>query len=111
MDLPKSSKLHFTYILYGKKVVAFGVNLSFKTHRLAHKYGCRFSAIHSELSAILNFPYPPAKLADCVLVNIRLNKAGHAVMAKPCQRCQQMLQDFHLTQVYYSDKDGHLRKG
>lgn len=108
IDLPQSDKLHFSFILRGKKILSLGVNRSFKTHRLAKKYGARFAAMHSELSAILNFPFPPYRLSECVLVNIRLNKAGEPVMARPCGACQTMLNDFRFHQVFYTNEVGEL---
>ena len=108
LDLPNSNKMHFSFIVDKNKIVSFGWNNGWKTHPMAAHYGHRFNAIHSELAAIKNFPYPLRELKNYNLVNIRVKKdlsLGHAM---PCSFCQKMLESFEISGVYYSGRNGEL---
>jgi hypothetical protein len=104
IELPNGSRAkHFSYIIFRKKtVIAFGVNSAYKTHPLAHKYGYKFSSIHSELAAILNFPFPPARLRECKLVNVRLGLDGKVKLSKPCKCCQRLIAAMNFDEVWYT---------
>ena len=101
---------HFTFILKKNNVIACGRNSAYKTHPLARKFNYRFFCIHSELAAVLNFPFPVAKLRDFDIINIRIRKNGSPGLAKPCNCCRLMLKSFGVSRVYYSDDNFMLQQ-
>jgi len=108
IHLPVSEKKHFSFIVHRKKIIAYGYNQAWKTHRLAARFKHRFSCRHSELHCLINFPYPIEDLNKFKLVNIRLHKDGTIGASKPCQFCQQMLSEFNINKVYYSTGSGEF---
>ena len=102
LDLPDTKYKHFSFLIKRNKIVSVGYNLSFKTDPLAKKYNYRFNNIHSELKAILNYPFPPATLSKYTMVNIRIMGNGSIGLSKPCKKCQQLLRDFGISRVWYS---------
>jgi hypothetical protein len=74
---------HFSFIFRKTRLVAFGINAPYKTHPVALRFGHRFASIHSELAAILSFPYPNKELRDCRLINVRVDKYGKIIKAEP----------------------------
>lgn len=101
---------HFTFIIDKNKILSFGFNQTFKTAPLASKYGYRFNSIHSELHAIMRFPYRPAELRRCTMVNLRFRSDGSLGMSKPCSKCQKLINDFNLNEVWYSTNDGVFQR-
>jgi hypothetical protein len=97
---------HVTYVCRRNRILCYGVNKEFRTHPLASRYGYYGSKIHSELSAIVKFPKPPSYLSRCSLWNIRLNKAGEVVLARPCKRCIKLLDAFGVGEVFYTSQSG-----
>uniref|UniRef100_A0A6M3LX63 Putative CMP/dCMP deaminase zinc-binding n=1 Tax=viral metagenome TaxID=1070528 RepID=A0A6M3LX63_9ZZZZ len=110
LDLPDSKYKHFSFILSKNKILSVGYNLGFKSHPLAKQYGYRFNAIHSELKAIQNFPYPPANLSKCKIVNIRIMANNNLGMSRPCFYCSKLLNDFNLTEIWYTNRQGKFEK-
>jgi|SRR5581483_2693052 len=93
---------HFSFIVQRNKVLSFGWNKKKKTHPLAFKYGFEYPNIHSEIDAIINFPYTPWLLRKCILVNIRLNIFQQLRMSKPCRFCMKALCAFEFKEIWYS---------
>ena len=110
LDLPDSRSKHFSFILIRNKILSSGFNLGFKTNPLSKKYGYRFNSIHSELKAIKNFPYPPSFLSKCKIVNVRIMANGELGMSKPCKKCQKLLSDFDISDVWYSNRNGEFER-
>jgi len=108
LDLPTSRNRHFSFLLVRNKVLSVGYSLGYTTHPLAKKYGHRFNAIHSELSVIKNFPYPPSLLSKCKIVNIRIMRDGSLGMSRPCKHCQQLLHDLDITDIWYTNEQGEF---
>lgn len=102
IHLPKSGKLHFTYILRKKKIISMGVNVTFKTHPMAKKYQHRFFSQHSELNAILNFPFKYRTLCNYKIVNIRIRQDGSLASSKPCKACALLLKDMGFKKIFFS---------
>jgi hypothetical protein len=98
--------LHFSFILNRNKVLCMGFAQAFKTNPMANKYGHRFNAIHSELHAILRFPFPPRELRNCTMVNIRFLRDGSLSISRPCGPCQRLLADFEMGEVWYTNRAG-----
>jgi len=105
LDLPTSHNKHFSFLIFKNKILSFGYSLGFTTHPIAKQYKYRFNAVHSELKSILDFPAPPRFLKRCFLINIRIMPDGSLGMSKPCAKCQQLLKDFSINKVYYSNRN------
>lgn len=110
LDLPDTKYKHFSFLTQRNKVVSIGYNLSFHTHPLAKKYGYRFSNIHSELDAIKKFPFSPSLLPKYTMVNIRIMGSSRLGLSKPCRKCQRLLKDFGITNIWYSTHNGNFEK-
>lgn len=93
---------HFSFIVKRSKIVSFGWNQPNKTHTMAAKFGYKFPYIHSELSAIKNFPHPNSHLDGLTLINVRIDKRGKINMAKPCKNCMNLIRFFGIRQVIYT---------
>lgn len=107
IDLPdRRSNKHFSFLILKNRIISVGYNLSFTTHPIAHKYGYRFDTIHSELKCIRNFPLSPSYLEKCTLINIRIMNDGSLGISKPCSKCHQLLRDFNISSVYFTDRNG-----
>ena len=107
-EVPNSNKRHFSYIVRRSKIISFGWNNGWKSSPLSNKFGCRFDAIHSELAAIRNFPYPVSELGRYQLINVRLNAKKELANSRPCQHCLTMLMYFGMTDIVYSSCKGEF---
>jgi hypothetical protein len=99
---------HISFIMHRKKILAIGLANSWRTNPLSKKYGYRFNGSHSELAAIVDFPYRPSELKDCSMVNFRFWKNGQIANAMPCPICKQLLADFNIGEIYYSNSKGEI---
>lgn len=108
--LPQSKFKHFTFICERNKIVCTGFNTSFKTHTIAHKFGHRFSCIHSELSAINCFKYKLSLLSKYRIINVRIHADGSLGNSRPCIHCQYMLSSFGIRRIMYSTKNGFVEE-
>jgi len=104
--LATTSSVHFTFICRRSNIIAFGVNNTLKTHPLSKRFDHRFSSIHSELAAIVNFPYPVSELKRYDIINLRILANNDLAISKPCNSCSNMLQSFGITKVSYSTRHG-----
>lgn len=109
-DLPHGRCKHFTFILKRNKVVSVGWNNTIKTHPMAATYGHKFFAIHSELSALRNFPFPIGELANFDMVNIRIRKDDTLAIAKPCEACERMLVAFRPRSLWFTNNLGNFER-
>jgi len=113
-DIESDSK-HVSFVTKKNKILSFGVNKSMQTHPLARKLNCRFSTIHSELSAILRAKRR-ADFDDVTLINIRLSsesmRKGVPIFrnSKPCPSCQKLiLANPEIKRVIYTTDQGWLQ--
>lgn len=98
---------HFTFIMRRNAIIAFGYNQVFKSHPIANKFLHRFSDVHSELAAILQFPYPIVDLKKYQMINMRIRRDnGKLGMAKPCSNCIKMLSFFDIKSIIYTNREG-----
>lgn len=104
IDLPDSCQLHFSFLILKNRIISVGYNLSFKTHPLAKLYHHRFCSIHSELKCINNCL--PKYIHRCTLINVRIMKDGSLGMAKPCPKCEQLIRDFGIKDICYTNRNG-----
>lgn len=109
-ELPQSSFKHFSYIMDNKRIVSMGWNFSKKTHPLAHRFGYKFMAIHSELHAIKNFPFPVQELRHFKLVNVRIGINKEVRISRPCICCLRLLDFFGIDEVWFTNKEGRFEK-
>lgn len=111
IDIPKgtTNRLHFTFILRRNTILSVGYNNMFKTDPGAKAAGYEYGFVHSEFDAIGNFPLTPKEFNKCRVVNIRLNKQGNILLAKPCKICGPMLVNLNFREVWYSDENGFIR--
>lgn len=93
---------HVSFICDGNKIECIGMNQPFKTHPLAYRYGHRYNSIHSELDALLSFPYAIKNINHYTLYNVRIKNNGSIGLSMPCKKCQNMLSDFSVRNVFYT---------
>lgn len=108
IDLPTGRSKHFSFLLKRRKIVGFGYNRSYDTHPIAYKYGYLFSGIHSELDCILSFNHAPRELHRCTMVNLRFLADGTLSMSKPCKKCQELLRNFNIDKIVYTNRLGEF---
>jgi hypothetical protein len=109
-----SDSKHVSFVLRRSKIIALGVNRSMQTHPLALKFNCRFSTMHSELSAILRAK-KSSDFYNATLVNIRLSSTSITTRtpvlrnSKPCVSCQKLILACPEIRrvIYTSDKGWH----
>lgn len=101
---------HFSFIVERNKILSIGRNDPNKTHPMANKFGHRFNCIHSELSALVNFPRPNTHLKNCDIINIRVRSDDTIGISRPCNICAYMLRIFKLRNVYYTNRGGEFEK-
>lgn len=100
-------KRHFTFIVKRNKIICYGYNRIFHSHTLSDQYDYRFADIHSELASILKFPHPIKRLKDYDFVNVRIRRDnGLFGLARPCIKCIEMLSNFGVSQIYYTNELG-----
>lgn len=103
--LPQGRHKHFSFIVKRNTIISVGWNKGFQTHPIAARFGHRFQSIHSELDAILNFPYGIGELHRYNFINVRLTKVGLG-MSLPCKHCEKMLSYFGVDRVIFSNYEG-----
>jgi deoxycytidylate deaminase len=104
----KGSSLHFTFVVYKSKIITIGKNQCRTTHPKALEYGYRFSAIHSELDAIIKCIKLEYDISKCTFINTRMGYDGQIRIAKPCDICADLLKDFGVTKVIYTNHLGNF---
>lgn len=93
---------HITYLLRRNKIISVGLNKTEKSHP---KAGGDFRRIHSEFDAIRRIK-DKSILRRCRLVNVRVNKHGHILLAKPCSLCEVLIRAFDIRRVVYTTGEG-----
>lgn len=107
--LVEARHIHFSFFTRRNRIVCYGYNRVYQTHPISAKYETRFSDIHSELSAISRFPYRIKELQNYNLVNIRLRREDNQYgLSRPCIKCLQMLTEFGIKEVYYTNEFGNF---
>jgi deoxycytidylate deaminase len=105
-DNEPGSFYHWSFLFHsGEGLVAQGIN-SRKTHPIAAKYGHRYANVHSELAAFLaldnkkkNYEY----LANCEMLNIRINSQFVIRPSKPCPCCHAFLLGSGISEVHHTE--------
>lgn len=107
-DFTGTTQRHFSFIVIRNKIICSGVNKQNKTHPIADRFNYYRKNIHSELSAILNWPLSNKELSGTSMINIRLDQNNKIMLSKPCVFCQRLLGSFCLKEVFYSDELGRF---
>lgn len=97
---------HITFLLRRNTILSIGKNYEDKSHPLASRWGFIDGAIHSELDAIIKATRIDVKLNRCTLWNIRVDRYSKVRIAKPCQRCKQLLFSFNINRVNWTNEQG-----
>jgi deoxycytidylate deaminase len=107
LDLIQSRHRHFSFITQRNRIISYGYNKIFRSHPISCRFNHRFNDIHSELAAILDFPYHYRTLNMYQFINLRIrrdtNKFG---LAKPCKCCRNMLTFFGVRGIYFTNEYG-----
>lgn len=107
---------HFSFIFDRSKLLSIGLN-SKKTHpkNLKFSYLNKKKDVisdqigtHSELSAILRLENENYK--KLTLINTRINQKNQFDFSKPCEGCCQMILNFGIKDIYYTNKEGKFIK-
>jgi hypothetical protein len=107
LDLVSSRHRHFSFITKRNTIVSYGYNKTFRTHPLASVFNHRFNDIHSELSALINFPYGK-DLSNYQFINIRIRRDNNGLgLARPCKCCKHMLAFFGVKEILYTNEFGN----
>jgi deoxycytidylate deaminase len=109
-EVPNGRNRHFSFIVHRNRILSVGWNDYWNSHPACQKLGYRFSAIHSEFSAINRYRGEKKKLKKCVLINTRVNRFGEIGMSKPCEHCLELLSQINFRKVWYTNPDGIFEK-
>ena len=96
------AKKHISLIIRKNRILAIGVNNSFKSHPIAKKLGYRYEALHSELDAYNQIDKGLDKL---ILLNMRFNSNQELRNSKPCPICLGWCKKI-FDEIYYTDSNG-----
>ena len=107
-DFANSTQRHFSFIVIRNKIICSGINRRDKTHPIANKFNYYKNNIHSELSAILNWPLQNKELSGTTMINVRLDWNNKIMLSKPCGFCQRLLASFNFSEVFYADNSGNF---
>ena len=64
--------------------------------------------IHSELSSVIKLG--TENLNKHQMINVRIDLNGEVTISKPCNGCQDMINQLGINEVYYTDKNGIFKK-
>lgn len=99
-------------VFKGSRILSEGTNAIRGCTRVPSEYKKFCHTLHAEqdaLSKLLNNP-DVIKGASILVIRINNNAAGKISMAKPCEFCQKMIEDYGIRNVYYSDYNGEIKK-
>tara|TARA_Y100000401_G_C8311655_1_gene220087 strand:- start:976 stop:1371 length:396 start_codon:yes stop_codon:yes gene_type:complete len=108
---------HVSFIVNKGKILSIGLNNPQKTHPKILKYNYinrekedirHDVGIHSELSSVIKLG--TENLNKHQMINVRIDLNGEVTMSKPCNGCQDMINQLGINEVYYTDKNGIFKK-
>jgi len=91
----------------GNRVLSWGFNTVTKSHPLSYWTEDFHTGIHAELAALTKVRRR-SDLHKCEITVVRIGARGDLRMAKPCQHCFNMLVEFGLKAVHYSNQFGQI---
>lgn len=95
-------------VLFNKKVIISSGHNSKRSNSIHPKYKCYPNSFCAEQSALIGINW--SEIKNFSLLVIRIGKSGKFCMAKPCQKCTQLIKYIELKDVYYSNRDGEIVK-
>lgn len=99
---------HGAVLVKGGSVVSTGYN-EIRRHSFASKFGYWSpEALHAELACVLGVD--KSKTQGSKLYVVRIMGDGTLGMSKPCKHCQKALEYVGISRVYYSDKNGQMKR-
>lgn len=110
IEKPESNQKHFSFVMYGNKIISEGWNSSIRTHPLAFRYGYEYPFVHSELDAIAKLPYKVDFLRKCAMVNVRIGRRNNVLLSRPCRSCQKVIMAFNIGSCFYSNEYSNFEK-
>lgn len=108
----KESKHRFglgAVIFKGGRIFGSGHNGNRYTSTIPERYRKFKNSYHAEISAIINTPNWD-KLKGASILVIRLSKDEKLTNSFPCKHCQESLRHLGIKWVYYSTKEGEIKR-
>ena len=94
-------------VAFINKTPMYGYN-SLKTDPkyVKHSEGCSFSSSHAEMRAMAKFKRHLRK--KIVLYVVRVNNRGQFTLSRPCEKCQEKIEELGISfkNVWYTDYSG-----
>ena len=101
---------HIAFLIRCGKIIHIGTN-SCKSHPETLKYAYKDHqkvGIHAELSVCMKSG--KENLKDYSMVVLRVDRKGNLANSKPCCGCQNVIKQFNIGEVWYSDSKGEVVK-
>ena len=101
---------HIAFLIRCGKIIHIGTN-SCKSHPETLKYAYKDHqkvGIHAELSVCMKSG--KENLKDYSMVVLRVDRKGNLANSRPCCRCQSVIKQFSIGDVWYSDSKGDVVK-
>lgn len=92
-------------IMRGSKVISVGWNYFRKTHPRSCTH---LSTVHAEVNVLNGLRRE--ELEGCDIFVARVTPGGIVSIAKPCEGCQEMLGALPIRRVYYTNRQGKIRR-
>ena len=103
----RKRSFHYTFLTLRNNILHWEINLENKSHPESFRQGYFGSTQHSELRAIVTFPYPTNILNRLDLWNIRINRHNQIACSRPCERCEDFISEFNFRHIFYTDNIGN----
>lgn len=104
-NTPKSYRFG-TILAKKRKIINMGVNRPYETHTRSRGY--RFDSIHAEVDCLLGIS--DKDIQGATMYVFRLSRGGKPGISKPCPRCEQILRDAGIRDVYYLDREANIQR-
>ena len=101
---------HIAFLIKKNKICHIGMNIG-KTHPRVLKYnykGGSNSNIHAELRVCIKSG--KENLKEFTMVVLRVDRNGKLSNSKPCNGCTQLIRQFSVGEIWFSDKNGQILK-
>lgn len=94
-------------IFKGSRIISSGKN-EFKNSGVPYKYRKTKLSIHAEQAALEGIDW--RKLKGCSIFVIRVNRSGKISMAYPCEYCIKTLNHVGIRWIYYTNRNGEVKR-
>jgi len=89
------------------KIYSSGFNCAYKTHPEAQVFEKYNRGHHAEMSALIKVRHYDLKNLELTVIRIS-KKDGSLQMAKPCEQCMELISNFDIRKIHYSDGTGKI---